>query len=203
MCESGPPSGNVRDTLDHVDRFVVISGCSGGGKSTLLAELARRGYAVVDEPGRRIVQEELAGNGAALPWVDPAAFARRAIEVALTDRERAAASGRDGWTFFDRGLIDAAAALEHITGQPVLERIHQAHRYHRRVFLTPPWPEIYATDAERRHDMSAAVAEYERLERVYPSLGYDVIILPKIPVGDRADFILRTLDGMCGTMNRP
>ena len=42
------------------DRFVIISGCSGGGKSTLLAELARRGYRVVEEPGRRIVAEELA-----------------------------------------------------------------------------------------------------------------------------------------------
>ena len=28
-----------------MDTYVVISGCSGGGKSTLLAELARRGYA--------------------------------------------------------------------------------------------------------------------------------------------------------------
>jgi len=32
------------------DRFVVLSGCSGGGKSTLLAELARRGHSVVEEP---------------------------------------------------------------------------------------------------------------------------------------------------------
>jgi predicted ATPase len=61
------------------------------------------------------------------------------------------------------------------------------------VFLTPPWPEIYATDAERRHDMDAAIAEYERLSQVYPSLGYEVITLPKIGVGERADFILRTL----------
>jgi predicted ATPase len=30
--------------------FVVISGCSGGGKSTLLSELQRRGHAVVEEP---------------------------------------------------------------------------------------------------------------------------------------------------------
>ena len=41
-----------------MDRFVVISGCSGGGKSTLLAELGRRGYAVVEEPGLRIVQNQ-------------------------------------------------------------------------------------------------------------------------------------------------
>lgn len=50
------------------DRCVVISGCSGGGKSTLLAELARRGHAVVEEPGRRIVEAELRGNGQAPPW---------------------------------------------------------------------------------------------------------------------------------------
>ena len=32
-------------------------------KSTLLAELGRRRYAVVEEPGRRIVKDELEGEG--------------------------------------------------------------------------------------------------------------------------------------------
>jgi len=107
-----------------VDRFGVISGCSSGGKSTLIAELAKRRYAVVDEPGRRIVKEELARGGSALPWVDRVAFARRAIAIALTDR--AVAGSLDGWVFFDRGLIDAAAALEHMTGKPVLTALGQA-----------------------------------------------------------------------------
>jgi predicted ATPase len=56
-----------------MNRFVVIPGCSGGGKSVLLAELGRRGYAVVEEPGRRIVREGMEGEGSALPWVDTAA----------------------------------------------------------------------------------------------------------------------------------
>ena len=86
-----------------MDRFVVISGCSSAGKSTLIAELGRRGYAVVDEPGRRIVKEELARGGSALPWVDGVAFARRAMEIALADR--AAAGSLDGWVFFDGGLM--------------------------------------------------------------------------------------------------
>ncbi len=73
------------------DRFVVISGCSGGGKSTLLAELGRRGHAVVEEPGRRIVREELQSGGTALPWTDGIAFARRAVALALADRARAGA----------------------------------------------------------------------------------------------------------------
>jgi predicted ATPase len=80
-----------------MDHFVVISGCSSGGKSTLLAELSQRGHAVVAEPGRRIVQEELQCGGPALPWVDAAAFARRAIEMAIADRERA--RSLSGWVF--------------------------------------------------------------------------------------------------------
>lgn len=58
-------------------RHVVLSGCSGGGKSTLLSALGRRGWVVVPEPGRRIVEEEQRGDGRALPWVDLAAFAMR------------------------------------------------------------------------------------------------------------------------------
>jgi predicted ATPase len=89
--------------------------------------------------GGRSSKEELARGGSALPWVDGVAFERRAIAIALADR---AAGPLDGWVFFDRGPIDAAAALEHMTGKPVLTALGQANRYHRRVFLTPPRPEI-------------------------------------------------------------
>jgi predicted ATPase len=174
-----------------VNRFVVISGCSGGGKSTLLTELSERGYATVEEPGRRIVKEEMLGTGLALPWVNETAFAQRAVEIALADR--ASVSGETGWVFFDRGLLDAAAALQHLTGEPVLTTFGQAHRYHRKIFLTPPWPEIYVTDAERRHGLDDAIAEYQRLLDLYPSLGYEVTILPKVSVHERADFVLHAL----------
>jgi predicted ATPase len=170
---------------------VVISGCSGGGKSTLLAELARRGHVTVEEPGRRIVNQELLGDGSALPWVNPIAFARRAVALALADR--AALSAESGWVFFDRGLIDAAAALERLADEPTLAALAQAHRYHNQIFLAPPWPEIYVTDTERRHDLAEAIVEYNHLLRVYPSLGYDVFVLPRLGVPQRADFVLRTL----------
>lgn len=174
-----------------MERFVIISGCSGGGKSTLLAELAGRGHAVVEEPGRRIVRQEQACGGAALPWVDATAFARRAVAMSLADR--AALVDRPGWVFFDRGLVDAAAALQHATGEPALRDLGHVHRYHRRVFLTPPWPELYAADAERRHGLDEAIAEYERLLRAYDSLGYDVVAIPRVGVPERADFVLATL----------
>jgi len=174
-----------------LQKFVVISGCSGGGKSTLLGALRRRGFAVVPEPGRRIVSEELASDGRALPWVDGPAFARRAIEMSLADWS--AAEALPGAIFFDRGLVDAAAALEHMTGEPAIDAWCRTYRYDGRVFLTPPWPELYVEDRERRHTLADAIAEYDRLLSVYRVLGYDVRILPKIGVEDRADVILSAL----------
>ena len=69
-----------------IDRFVVISGCSGGGKSALLEELGRQGCPTIEEPGRRIVKEQLLVGGTALPWTDKVAFARSCIAMAHSDR---------------------------------------------------------------------------------------------------------------------
>ena len=169
--------------------FVLITGCSGGGKSTLCAALAARGFAVVPEPGRRIVEEEEAGDGAALPWVDPAAFARRALAMARADL---AAAG-PGPVFFDRGLVDAALALEHAAAVPLNQSLGRSRHYARAVFLAPPWPEIFARDAARRHGFAEAEAEFRRIERALPELGYRAVILPKTPVAERLALVLRKL----------
>lgn len=185
-------NASLVERKDTSATFVVLSGCSGGGKSTVLAKLAALGHAVVEEPGRRIIAEEIASGGTALPWIDLEAFLRRAIDMALADR--AAAAANQAWTFFDRGLVDAASALEDLTGEPVLRSLCMAHRYHRRVFVTPPWSEIYVTDADRKHDFDEAVAEYDRLAQTFPSLGYEVVPLPKTTPAARADFVLASLE---------
>lgn len=172
--------------------FVIISGCSGGGKTTLLAELQRRGYAVIEEPGQRIVREEMRSGGDAVPWENMAAFLRRAMALSVDDYTRAIRHA-PSWVFFDRGLIDAAAAFQALTDEPVLAALAPRYRYHSRVFLVPPWPEIYVQNSERRHSRDAAMAEFERLQEVYPTLGYAVSLLPKASVSERADVVLNTL----------
>jgi predicted ATPase len=62
-------------TFNLSQKFVLITGCSGGGKSTLISMLNEKGFNTVTEPGRRIVAEEMANNrngngktnGSALP----------------------------------------------------------------------------------------------------------------------------------------
>ena len=87
------------------------------------------------------------------------ALTRRALGMARQDY--VAAKDLGSWTCFDRGLVDAAVGLEELTGLPAVESL-AGDRYDQRVFLAPPWLEIYWTDSERRHGMDEAAAEYER-----------------------------------------
>ncbi|WP_225839687.1 AAA family ATPase [Pseudomonas sp. MM211] len=173
---------------------MVISGCSGGGKSTLLQELKKRGHRVIEEPGRRVIQA-----GGATPWDDLPAFLLQAI--ALAEDDYLAHADRAGWTFCDRSLIDAASALQALTGKPCLGPLCSTYRYHDQVFMVPPWPAIYSNDAERRHDFAAATEEYQRLLRDYPAMGYQVRVLPMDEVPARADFLIAALNGENGQLD--
>lgn len=110
-----------------MQQLVVISGCSGGGKSALLEELRRRGHASVDEPGRRIITEQMRQGGDVLPWADMAAFLHEALQVARLDIERVALA--TGPVFFDRGLVDAAAALQRLFGVPMSQTLGDFRPY--------------------------------------------------------------------------
>lgn len=174
-------------------RRIVISGCSSGGKSTLLAELSRRGYATVEEPGRNIVREALKTGGDALPWVNPEAFVRKAIECASASLE--AVRSLNEPVFFDRSAIDALSHFERlsIASPESLKALGEACLYSSPVFFAPPWEALYIQDEERPLAFEEAVLEYEWLRHAYPRRGYAIIDLPKVSVATRADFMLRTL----------
>lgn len=172
-------------------RHILITGCSGAGKSTLLLALANAGFSTVPEPGRRIIAEARAGDGSTLPWRDPEAFARRALQMAQHDRARAAQN--QGPVFYDRGLVDAAVALRHLNGSPLVATHGPTRAYEKRVFLAEPWPELFQQDADRRHTLDSAIGEYDRIRFALDELGYTPHILPKVPVADRVADILTTL----------
>jgi len=165
----------------------VISGCSGGGKSTLVDALALRGYSIAPEPGRKIVRKELAEGGNALPWEDAIAFVGQCAELCIQQYE----TPQPPPIFFDRSLVDAVCAL--IQVQPENTQQHLAkldqYRYASTVFMAEPWPENFVNDAERQHSIEDAVAEYDRLVEIYTDAGYSIQFLPKVSVNERIEFI--------------
>lgn len=168
---------------------VVISGCSGGGKSTLLSELAKRGYSVILEPGRQIVKEQHAIKGDGLPWTHLQKFLDLALSRYLYQFNSQEKS--DQFIFFDRGIIDA---VQLDSPQPgYFQNAANNFRYNRLVFLVPPWEEIFANDTERKHDFESAKKEFEELLIKYKDFGYETVIIPKVSVKERVDFILQKL----------
>lgn len=104
-------------------------------------------------------------------------------------------AGRDQLSFFDRGIIDQVSGLAH-PGLPIPEHLAAAvrrFRYHEKVFMMPPWPEIFSNDDERKHSFEDALASYEAQLRTYERFGYQIIFVPKLDVSARADFVLSQL----------
>lgn len=171
---------------------IVLSGCSGGGKSTILSGLAARGYSTFAEPGRMVVETQLAAGGRGLPWEDHALFSELVIGIGI-DQWKAA---KPGINFYDRSLIDAVTWYER---QPTpvpsaVSALVDQYPYDNPVFMTPPWPEIFVSDAARKHAFSEAVAEFDALRLSYPAKGYALRMIPQSPVAERVDWVLRQLD---------
>lgn len=175
------------------DSYVVITGCSGGGKSTLVNELFMRGYFCVAEPGRQIVKEQMSIGGDGLPWMDQRKFTDLVLSRYLYTFNMEKPESE--FVFFDRAIPDAVSYFEYLRN-PLPEYIHKAgskFRYQKRVFMTPPWKEIYKNDDERKHSFDEAVQVYNVLVQTYEEYGYRVIPIPKMSASERADFILDNL----------
>ncbi|TYP97149.1 putative ATPase [Sphingobacterium allocomposti] len=172
--------------------FYIFTGGPGAGKTTVLNELAGRGYCRVEEDARRIIQEQLDKDGTALPWKDKAQYTQLMLTAAVASY-RAAGSFLDSPVFFDRSLVDsyAYATLEDIRLSDADLMIADQIRYNSKVFFFPPWPEIYQNDAARKQTFDEAVLTSKILRTVYEDHGYDLVDVPKADVVQRADFILQ------------
>jgi predicted ATPase len=111
--------------------------------------------------------------------------------MSIADHEAAC-----GLTFFGRGVVDAAVAIVARRGEPPTD-VLALHRYDR-LFLAPPWPEIYENDEDRRHSLEKALLDYERVRQAYLDAGYEPVMLPLDTVAARADFLLSMLDATEG-----
>lgn len=169
--------------------FYIITGGPGAGKTTLLLELEKRGYKCIPEVARRIIQEQMASGGDALPWKNMERYT-----IAMQEGSIAVyiAANKSEITFFDRGIPDTITHCN-LINKPVPDTLKQAaenFRYNKIVFMLPPWKEIYETDTERKQTWEEAAITYIKLNETYEEYGYKLIEIPPLPVAERADFLL-------------
>jgi predicted ATPase len=143
-------------------RLFVVTGGPGSGKTTLIDALAQVGCARSIEAGRGVIQDQVAVGGPALPWRDPQAFAE--LMLCWEMRSYHLAQEQAGPVFFDRGVPDVIGYLR-MLGLPVPHHMEEAaatFRYHGRVFIAPPWPDIFRQDSERKQSLEEAVRPMSR-----------------------------------------
>jgi predicted ATPase len=169
-----------------------MTGGPGAGKTTLLLALQARGYTIVGDSPRAIIQARLRYGLSPRPNAD--AFVQETLRLDIANFVQHAAT--PGHIFFDRSILDALCGLDHITplSEGELNTWLAAYQYFPKVFLLPPWKEIYTNDAERDHTFehaewvnSITQAWYRRLDR------YQLIEVPKVSVAERCTFVLQAL----------
>lgn len=170
---------------------IIITGGPGTGKSTIIDLLENRGYPCHREVSRAVIKEELDKGSDLLPWQDLPGFSETVFKGQTEQYHQAK---ENHINFFDRGLPDVIAYLRKDSlPTEMLDDLVPHYPYHSEIFVTPPWPEIYKTDSERREDFETMQSIHNSLVDTYKSFGYEVVEVPKENSFKRANFILERL----------
>ena len=158
------------------------------GKTTMIDELARRGYATIPEAARQIIQEEQQKQCGVLPWTDLVGF-QYAVLKRQSDLERSIEQAEEEVVFLDRAIDGIAyCRLNNVKVPDVLLSFAQKNRYDG-VFVLDQLP--YKQDAERREDEVFAAKIHVFIKEAYVDAGYALIEVPVLSVKDRVEYVLK------------
>lgn len=170
--------------------IIVIIGGPGTGKSTIITQLEDKGYCCYPEISRQVTLEAQKEGIDQLFLENPLLFSTKLLEGRKKQYENAV-SESSNIVFIDRGIPDVLAYMNYI-GDPYpadFETACQEYKYSK-IFILPPWEEIYTSDGERYENFEQATTIDAHLVTTYESYGYELIEVPKDSVANRIDFIL-------------
>lgn len=173
--------------------IIVITGGPGTGKTTIIDQLIEQGHTCYPEISRQVTLEAKKQGIEQLFLEKPLLFS----ELLLEGRKKQYFSAKEETTetvFLDRGIPDILAYMHYIgDGYPsFFDLACQEHKYDK-VFILPPWEEIYESDEARYENFEQAKLIFEHLKETYQKYGYDLIEVPKGKVSERIQFIFSAL----------
>ncbi len=173
-------------------QIYVITGGPGFGKTRLAEELAHRGYCQSGEFARDLILSQLESGGEVLPWKKPRLFQQ---EVLRKRKDFFESVPEGAVAFADRGIPDqlAFARYKGFGSPEALVTAANEYRYAPKVFVTPPWPEIFVNDPIRTETFDEALQIHAIVLETYQDLNYQIIELPLLPVVQRMEYLLHNL----------
>src|SRR6476620_2497870 len=173
--------------------IIVIIGGPGTGKTTIIDELIQRGYCCYPEISREVTMEAKKQGIEQLFLENPLLFSELLLEGRKKQFNNALAEPHQ-YVFLDRGIPDVLAYMHYI-GDSYPAFFDAACREHTytKIFILPPWEEIYVSDDERYENYEQAKLIFSHLTETYEHYGYKLIEVPKDDVDGRIAFILSHL----------
>ena len=171
----------------------ILTGTPGSGKTSILHELKRQGYAVVEEAATDVNAREL-GLGNPEPWLQPD-FIDSIVRL-QKQRQLEAATLPDELQWYDRSPM-CTLALSRYLGYPAsaslveeIERIEREGIYHRRVFFIEHLGFCQPTEVRKITFEESLV--FEKIhEETYTSLGYDLLKIAPEALSERVHCIIK------------
>lgn len=168
---------------------VVLTGAPASGKTSLLEHIKHIDIQCYAEVSRDVIATAKA-NGAIMPFKEnPLAFSEALFERRLHDYFEYTDKPVQ---VYDRGIHDVVAYLRELGCEtPCGMQTDCETLTYDKVFIFPPWKEIFTKDAERIEDFSEAVKLHHALLETYSYFGMECIEVPKSSIDNRFEFILK------------
>ncbi len=177
----------VKDNnFKYSTKWCVITGTVSSGKTSVINELAKRGFPTQIETARSVIEGYL-NTGKTLQDVrDNQLELQTKIMDAIAERENNL--DNDKFIFLDRGMPDNIGYFK-FSNLDDTEVTSKSYIYkYDKIFFFERLP--LEEDGLRREDEEIA-KEMERLHiEDYKAIGYNLIHVPVMPIQDRVEFIL-------------
>lgn len=165
--------------------MIVITGGPSVGKSTLINELRKTGFAIVPEQATEIIKE-----GKILPWENRDLFQhevlRRQVEAEAPYRNLKEA------VFVDRGIFDGEAYYR-CDGLEPPKTFQELNDMHYSKVLLLEHLGVFVQDGIRFENMEFTVRITQVLYEVYIQRGFDVVRIPADSITNRMRIALDSI----------
>jgi predicted ATPase len=170
--------------------IIVIIGGPGTGKSTIIDGLVNKGFCCYPEISRQVTLEAKKQGIEQLFLEKPLLFSELLLEGRKKQFNSALEEPHEV-VFIDRGIPDILAYMHYIgDSYPTHFDLACRENLYTKIFILPPWEEIYVSDEARYENFEQAKLIQNHLIETYQNYGYELIEVPKDTLDNRILFIL-------------